>query len=88
VPRQSGTRNEEITSVNVRANGLIEVLLRDGMKYQSGQILLQILNRPERLSEVKPSIYSNWKDAGPLTIPVAPRSSSAGSLSVGELNTL
>lgn len=58
-----------ISTINIDANGRINVLLSDGTQYVRGQILLQRFQNPNALLKQGANLYSGLTNAGSLTGP-------------------
>ena len=74
-----------MTSYTISGNGIITVNLSDNTSFARGQVLLQNFTDPQALSSVGNNLYVNTANAGGLTAPAVPGSSSLGTIQSGSL---
>jgi flagellar hook protein FlgE len=76
-----------MTGYTINSQGIITVNMSDGTSGTRGQVLLQSFTDPQALTSVGNNLYSNMVNAGGLTAPAAPGSSSLGAIQSGALET-
>jgi flagellar hook protein FlgE len=74
-----------LTSYTIGGNGIITVNLSDGTSFPRGQVLLQNFTDPQALTSVGNNLYSNTGNAGGLSAPGTPGSTSLGTIQSGAL---
>jgi len=74
-----------MTGYTINSQGIITVNMSDGTSWARGQVLLQTVANPQAMTSVGNNLYSNWNNAGPLTVAAAPGSGSLGTIQSGAL---